>query len=258
MATPTEIVAYIGAAAWLPQIAVVIYKATIKPTVTIVPEKSADIGFTTNGPIFNLRLAVSSAKKDTIIDHVGVSIQHQNGDTHEFAWAGMKETFSEIKDRSGNTQFVEKEFSPIALVLNRLGLVERFFRFQDPTFHKETKEATRKATDLRAYLKTQKPDYHDDFLKSKEVHDVVNLTKKFFFWKTGKYTVTFHVKSPNKIVFNETKFIFELTEHQISDISKNIEQIDTEVENIIKADVENYEQKNVNWLWANSSLDRVE
>lgn len=37
--TPTEIAAYIGAAAWLPQIATLIYKRVVKPIVTIVPDK---------------------------------------------------------------------------------------------------------------------------------------------------------------------------------------------------------------------------
>lgn len=258
MANPTEIVAYIGAAAWLPQIVFAIYKASIKPKVTIVPEKSVEIGYTTNGPIFNLRLAVSAAKKDTIIDHVGVSIQHQDGEVHDFTWAGMKETFSEIKDQSGNTQSIEREFSPIALVLNRLGLTERFFRFQDPIFHSESKALTRKATDHQAYLKSNNGDYHDDLLKSKELHEIFNFSKQYFYWKAGKYTVTFSVKSPNPIVFTETKYTFELNQHEIDDLVKNIEQIKIAASNFIKSDIEEFEPEEVTWKWAGSALERVE
>lgn len=200
MATPAEIAAYVGAAAWLPQIISLGYRAAVRPKVTIVPEKQVEIGYTSFGPIFNLRLAVSAARKDTIIDHVGASIKHEDGATHEFAWAGMRETFSEIKDLSGNMQFVERDYSPIALVLSRFGVIERFFRFQVPSFHSQLKAVLRVAADHQAYLKSMKPDYHEDLLNSKEVHDVLACYEQFFFWKSGRYTVEFSVKSPGKVI----------------------------------------------------------
>ncbi len=156
MPTPAEIAAYVGAAAWLPQILAFIYRVATKARVTLVPEKQVEIGYTTFGPIFNLRLAVSAARKETIIDHVGASIHHEDGSLHEFTWAGMRETFSEIKDLSGNMQFVERDYSPIALFLNRYGLIERLFRFQGPLFRSKSMVLLRAAADCQAYLKKNK------------------------------------------------------------------------------------------------------
>ena len=57
---PEEIAAYIGAAAWLPQIAAWIYRSVIKPKLRVIPNQFAEVGFTTYGPIFNVRMASSS------------------------------------------------------------------------------------------------------------------------------------------------------------------------------------------------------
>lgn len=257
MATPTEIAAYVGAAAWLPQIGLLIYGAAIKPIVTIVPEKQLEIGYTRYGPIFNIRLAISAAKKDTIIDQVDATLHHQDGSVHEFTWAGMKETFSEIRDLSGNMQFVEREYSPIALVLNRLGLIERFFRFQDPSFHSIQKALLKEVSDYQAYLKSSKPDYHQELLDSKQIHDLLEFYKQHFFWKTGKYTVTFSVKSPNRIVFTKAVFTFDLKSYEVEDLKKNIPLLKSDMNNDIKSDIPDYKQENLKWSWTNPQLERV-
>lgn len=182
MATPSEIAAYVGAAAWLPPIIAFINTVFIKPIVTIVPEKQVEIGYTPFGPIFNLRLAISSAKKDIIIDYVSASIEHEDGSIYEFAWAGMRETFSEIKDMSGiMQQSVEREYSPIAIVLSRFGIIERFFRFQSPKYHSKRKALLRVAVDHHEYLKMIKPDYHEELINSKQVHDLLGFYNQSFF-----------------------------------------------------------------------------
>lgn len=258
MATSAEIVGYIGAAAWLPQIVAAIHKLTEKPTIAVIPEKMVEIGYTTSGPIFNLRLAVSAANKNAIIDNVAVSVQHETGDVHEFIWAGMRETFSEIKDLSGNMQFVEREYSPIALVLNRDGVIERFFRFQDPLFQSQHKQLLRGATDFEAYFKKTKKDYHQELLDSKQVHDILEFYNRYFFWKPGQYTITFSVKSPGCIVFNSSEYVFELKSYDVEDLQKNLELFRNVVDNHIRVDLEGFRPEVVKWKWASSDLERVE
>lgn len=45
-----EIVAYIGAAAWLPQIGSWIYNYYITPRVAVIPNRSIELGFTVSDP----------------------------------------------------------------------------------------------------------------------------------------------------------------------------------------------------------------
>jgi hypothetical protein len=113
--------------------------------------KKVEIGYTAFGTIFNLRPAVSAAKKETVIDYVSASIHHEEGSEHKLEWHGMREIFSQITDPSGNMGFVEREYSPIALVLYRFGIIERLFRFQDPAFHSKEKVLLKEATDYQAF-----------------------------------------------------------------------------------------------------------
>jgi hypothetical protein len=210
------------------------------------------------GPIFNLRLAVSAARKDTIIDHVGASIRHEDFATHEFAWAGMRETFSEIKDLSGNMQFVERDYRPIALVLSRFGLIERHFRFQMPSFHLKGKELLRKAADHQAYLKSTKPDYHEDLLNSKEVHDVLEFCEQFFFWKSGRYTVEFSIKSPSKTFLTKSSYVFELKPYEVEDLKKNLPLLKVEASNRVRSDLQEFKREELIWRWISTPLERIE
>jgi hypothetical protein len=65
----TDIAAYLGALAWLPQL----------PVIRIIPDRTAQIGHTIFGPIFNLRLSIDVNKKDTIVDFIGVQLRHKGG-----------------------------------------------------------------------------------------------------------------------------------------------------------------------------------
>ena len=68
--TTTDIIACLGAAAWIPQIITWGYKAITKPVLTITPDRTVSIGHTILGPIFNLRLSINVDKKDTLIDFI--------------------------------------------------------------------------------------------------------------------------------------------------------------------------------------------
>jgi len=170
----------------------------------------------------------------------------------------MRETFSEIKDQSGNMQFVEREYSPIALVLSRFGVIERLFRFQTPSFHSKHKTLLRTATDHQAYLKTTKPDYHEELLKSRQVHKVLEFYDQYFFWKSGRYTVTFSAKSPSKVILTESVYVFDLKQYEVEDLKKNLPMIKVEATNLVKSDMEGFKQEVVRWRWVSTPLERVE
>lgn len=104
-----------------------------------MPDKIVEIGFSTYGPILNLRLSINVGNKDTILSYVGTDVSHQEGDKHQLAWAGMTETFSEITNGKGDNQLVQRNYTPIAIKLGTSILTERFYRFQDKKFILENK-----------------------------------------------------------------------------------------------------------------------
>lgn len=254
--TSIEIAAYLGAAAWLPQIGVLLYKNFVNPLITIVPEKQVEIGYTTFGPILNLNLAVSNTKKESILDFVGLEIEHEDGAHHQLSWAGMKEILMEAKDSSGAQQALEREHKPIALSLSKNALTERFFRFQDMSFNSKLQELITIVKNKRAFLTKTKMEMHDDLLKTEEVHNLLEHFKTGCWWKSGKYTLKFKVSSPSSIALAKHSFSFQLDNHDIDLLSNNLKQFQIEVENEIKLGLEGFEKKPVNWLWVTPTLKK--
>ncbi|MGU3359688.1 hypothetical protein ACLBWX_05070 [Methylobacterium sp. M6A4_1b] len=88
-----DIVAYIGAAAWLPQIIGWGVKAFSKPKVRLMPDRSLSVGFTSFGPIFNLHIAFASERKDALLEELSVHLRHEAGDTRRLSWVGHAEGY---------------------------------------------------------------------------------------------------------------------------------------------------------------------
>ncbi|MEE9269388.1 MAG: hypothetical protein V3V49_03920 [Candidatus Krumholzibacteria bacterium] len=176
-----EIAAFVGAAAWLPHLITWTYKAATKPRLTIIPDKTAQIGFTTLGPILNVRLALVVESKDVIVTKLFVKLRHETGEQREFSWRGMTETLSAIRDRSGIQQgSFEKDQAAIALKVSTSTLVEMFFRFREEKFSEHVDPLFQEALRHKNYLESQKTDYHDDFLKSEKYFALVNAHKELF------------------------------------------------------------------------------
>jgi hypothetical protein len=128
---PEEIAAYIGAAAWVPQIVAWIYRAVVKPNLRAIPNLTAEIGFTSLGPVFNVRMAFIVEKRDLIIDGIELVVRHEDGEEKMFRWAGLAETFSEITDSAGNKQIVSKDQTPIAIKAVKESVLDKFVPFKN-------------------------------------------------------------------------------------------------------------------------------
>jgi hypothetical protein len=94
--TPAEIAAFIGAAAWLPQIGQWTYGWVAKPALRVSSGTKVELGYQIGyGPIVNMTLAISTSRKDAIIEKMVVEAKHEKGDTHTFTWVALNENFSD-------------------------------------------------------------------------------------------------------------------------------------------------------------------
>ncbi|GAB6145305.1 hypothetical protein [Desulfocicer niacini] len=253
---PTDIAAYIGAAAWLPQIISWIYKAYVTPQITISPDKFLEIGFTSYGPIFNIRLALSADRKSAIIDSFVVELTHEDGDSRILRWSGMNETFSEVTDSMGNRQVISKDQPAIALKIGTESLLEKFVRFQEPRFFDRIRSHLDEVTNHFDFLKKTNDDYVNEILKSKQFHDLSETRKKAFWWRPGKYKATFKIGSPKKINLTHGTFSFTLTTIDIDKLKKNLETLDIELKNVINSNLPDHTPLPVNWNWANVEFNK--
>lgn len=257
--TPTEIAAYIGAAAWLPQIATWIYRKVVQPFVTVVPDKYAEVGFTSLGPIFNMRMAFSAENKDLIVDGFELLLRHSDGETHTLRWAGLNETFSEITDAAGNRQVIGRDQTPIALKIGTESLIEKFVRFQEPRYHETDRPVMLNLVSHFNFLKrSNQADYVARTLSSEELFSVLETRRKAFWWKPGQYQITLKLSSPKKFKLKHSEFHFELTSIDIDHLKGNVSALDSELRNVISSNLPDFKAQDVNWNWANVDVRKSE
>lgn len=252
-----EIAAYVGAAAWLPQIAGIIYRRIVQPEVSITPGQYGEAGFTSFGPIFNLQLLFSVEKKDIVLDGLEMILQHTDGDLHILRWAGIGETFSEITDAAGNRQIVKRDQTPIAIKIGTESLIEKFVRFQEPKYHEIDRPMMANLLEHCSYLKQTNPtSYVEKALESKELFALIEARKKSFWWKPGTYEVTLKPSSPKKFKLANSNFTFKLTKIDIDFLKRNLSLLDIYLKNVISSSTPNFEFQPLNWNWANVDIDR--
>lgn len=252
MPSPAEIAAYVGAAAWLPQIGAWIYRVLIRPVVRIIPERQVQIGYTTYGPIFNIRMAIAADRRDAVIEHLEVRLTHEQGDTHAFSWASFSETFSEISDTQGNRQKVERDQPAIALKVSTALLLDKFVRFQDAGYHDRHRAPIDSAVAHQTFLRANESDaaaVGRALLASKEFHALLEFYRSEFWWKPGRYNATFAIKSSNKARLERDSFRFILAQHDVDSLRKNVGLMDANYSNIVMAGTPGYEPKQVGWNW---------
>lgn len=254
----TEIAAYLGAMAWIPQLLKWGYRAVTKPVITITPEKNASISFNAFGPVFNLRLSINVDRKDTVIDFIGIKLIHEDGATHNLEWSGMTEFFSEVKNDKGESQIVQRDVVPISVKLSTLSIIERYFRFHDAAFADSNKIKLDELTEHQMYMKKNDPNYHDAFLKSKNFEDYLKFFREQFWWKAGKYTVRFIVRSPAKIKVTAESFEFRLTQDNVDSLKNNLNEIRNPIENYIKKGVQGFVEHPFPIIsWINPALRKI-
>lgn len=252
--SPADIAAYIGAAAWLPQIGTWVYRLAFAPVVSIIPERRVEIGFTGFGPIFNLRLGMTVNRHDIVITGLEATLIHEDGDKHPLVWVGMRENLGEISDPAGNRGAMEKEHPAIAVKLSTTSLVERFVRFQEPKFHAVLYTRMADAGTHMDFLRKSSKTFRQDFLASRQLHDLIQHYRDSFWWKAGRYFLDFDIVSAERGRLETDRLWFRLTPLDVDGLKANLEQVPAEIENLVNADNPDYQKKPIDWQWRSLAL----
>lgn len=256
---PEEIAAYIGAAAWVPVVIAWLNRVFTKPKLRIVPDQQFELGFTSLGPIFNLRLALFVENRAIVIDDVKFEVRHSDGETHTFSWAGIAEKFSEIHDiGSGRKQIISRDQTPIAIKVFTQSVFEKSLRFLDLKYIEADKTVGAPLLDQFAFLKAQHPDtYVAQALASQELHNFIASRQAFFGWKPGTYTVTMKISSPQRFKFKVDTFSFSLSASDVILLKQNINFIDVDMKNTINSNTPGSVATEFQWQWVNPKIERT-
>lgn len=247
--TPEQLAAYIGAAAWAPQIATWIYNAVAKPKLTIVSASTVEIGFTFFGPILNTTLAISSERRDALIEGLTLHITHERGEKRQLIWRHLSENQQQLRDAQGNISQFIKNNPAVALKVSTLALTEKTVGFQDPDYEVAYRASARRIADQFSHLTAQNDNATAlaALLRSLEFEQVQRAFENYMYWKAGRYEFALlaqiaGVKKPHEQLFTVT-----LLESDIATLRRNLELLVPYVRSSLSTDPA--DQKLINWNW---------
>ncbi|MGH8373126.1 MAG: hypothetical protein ACRETO_10385 [Gammaproteobacteria bacterium] len=250
-------VAIIGALAWLPPILGYFRAWLTKPKVRILTNPAPELGFSTYGPILNMRIAFIVERKDIVISGLKMKVRHESGSEQEFVWQGIVQALGRLNNQQiGNMPF-ERESSVLAIKAKTSDVEERFVRFQDADFLDGKQDLDNKVASKIMYLKRQKNEVDlKALLKSDEMTDLYNFVKRSFSWKEGSYHIEFNIESPQEYDLIGNSYSFLLNQIDIEELEKNHELIELDYRYRVIPRSEG--EPELAWAWRNPKLTSID
>jgi len=247
-------VAIVGAAAWAPQIISWIYKFFTKPTLSIYLHSEPEVGYTSLGPIFNIRCALLSKHKDAVLNKFSVILRHESGASSTFNWAGLSEDVSELENPMGPPVSIKKTSLPLVVKVLHTGVAQMSVRFLHEPFKSNMKNVLDPALKRFNFLKTSDKlnteAEIEALVSEQQFNDIVNTFGSEFIWRIGKYTVTFEFDSPNKYRYKKNEYTFELKHEDIEELKKNLGNMRLNLIQTAKLKIiPDYKEEPLNWVW---------
>ena len=246
-----DIIAILGALAWLPQIFSWIYNWLKKPKISIYHDGEAEVGYIKNGNAFNLRFSFLARDKHALIDDIELHLTDKDGARHILKWMWYSETFYELQGPAGNSTMAKQQ-NAIAINAFRDVLIEKFIGFQSVAFLDKRKLLAYKLTTLVENQKTNGAVDMDAVKRSHEYNELIRLYKNSLLWKAGEYSAIakIHIADTNETI--EHTFSFRLSELEIDTLNKNIEFAKSVVDCEF---IDTSQQLAGTWLWAKPTIN---
>jgi len=256
----TEIAAFIGAAAWLPQIASWIYKKYSKPIIKLILNPKLELGYTALGPIISFTCSISSSKKDALIEKITLKVSHEKGDTRTLTWKFLNEIQQQIRSYTGETAEVSKNQPAVALKVPTITLVEKIIVFQDLDFEEKSKIKGDKVVETYNFLKTQNTDAEarEKLIHTKEYEDLLDFFENYMYWQEGCYFIEVIVKEVTLRNSFIEKFRFSLSKIDIDSLNHNKTVLEKVFPVLINLPSEKDKKIEFpSWNWVNPTVEKT-
>jgi hypothetical protein len=224
--SPAELAAYIGAAAWLPQIAQWIAKLVTKPKLKLMLAPTVSLGYTNEGPWINLTVALSAERQDALITNITVRVIHERGEERLLTWRVIRETYFDIQSPTGESIRFDKRQPALALKVSIEILVEKVIAFLDDTFKAQSQDVLARLLEHGQYLKEQVDKTGEGLVKSKEFVQAQDFFKNNLFWKEGKYTFEIDIFELKRRSPYRERFTLLLTKPDVERLKVNLNSIE--------------------------------
>jgi len=252
--------AIIGAGAWIPHIINFLYKKFVKPKLNFIPEPNIEVGYSFFGPMLNPTFAISTARKDALIEKIRIRIVHgPTKEEHEFIWQFLDERGFEGTSSKGEKVELRKTQSAIALKIGLVGLIERKIAFNDISFLQKRLELENSLYEQEDLLRRTRPqECPACIFQTREYIELIDFLKAAFCWKEGEYKLSLYVHEISSRKPHLEKFSFNLRKRDIDRLERNIET----AQSFIKSSVELRTGAISTvpyffWNWAYPSVNRI-
>src|SRR3569833_369141 len=212
--TWVQIIAVIGACAWLPPINQLLINIFKRPKLTIFPHRTFELGYTTNGPIINLSIALSAENTECLVTNVEIELEGPNRAQYNLAWQWIEEKLYEIDYSELGTTPVRKQQNAIAIKVLKENLVEKTIGFHEISFKSSYDQSFRSTTQHYELLVGNNQDTNS--LRASNEYDTFrNLLENSLIWHEGTYKAKIKVNVLNIPQPYVKKFEFSLTAREI-------------------------------------------
>lgn len=249
-----KLLSILGALAWLPSIIEMIKNWLTKPLLSIIPDRTVEIGYTANGHVVNVRLAFTTEKKEALIRSITLSLKHENQDTHAFQWEWFEEELMQIETLDSGSIPYKKNQKAIAIKVLVDNLIEKKVGFHETEFKKKYNLKLKELRDTFHNWMTQERDL-EELKVTNEYTAFQDLIRNSFSWRVGVYTASIKVFTDNvNVATAQTTIQFSLTSLDLKNLRHNIESTQEYIENsFVVLDSE----FRTNWNWVYSEIHEI-
>jgi len=249
----SDIVALVGAFAWLPHI----WRYFQKPKTTPIAGGQVEIGFSTLGPLFNPKIAFRVENRVALVTGIEFKLLHERGQCTTFRCSQLVEYGAQTESTSGEKAVHQRQQDVVALVLNPMSIVERKVNSRELGCLARLETLN---IDLgRAIDRTRRTDpaWIDDLVRTGEYAAVAKLLEDSFVWQAGNYKVECSVHVAGQPQPAKCKFQFVLGDGSATKLKENLEIIRENFRlSYLPPDPANPQKpKDLNWFYAYVFVD---
>jgi len=239
-----NILAILGALAWMPFIIQLIREKIKKPKLKIFSENQIEIGYTSLGPILNIDLAFLAQNKSALVDKITLELIHKSQERQNFVWIWFEESLLQMELPKTPIKY-KKNQKAIALNVQLDTLIEKKIGFQSALFKSESEKIIKNLYEDRLNLGNSGKNIEE--IKSySNYNNAMDYAGNSFPWKIGVYKANFTVHiSETNISFSHS-FNFEISNLDVKVLHKNIDIIKASFEN---AFIKQNEELTPEWEW---------
>ncbi|TGL16857.1 hypothetical protein EHQ42_10645 [Leptospira levettii] len=216
------IISIFGALAWIPHLWGYIQKKFIRSKIQIFPNKEIVLGYTQDGPVISLSIAILCESKNILIKNISVTLIHESMQRTDFSWEMIEEELMDLSIPGAGSLNNSRNNQAIVLRIDQDDLIERRYWFNSSKYISGYGKILYSFRE--SYLNHINSNNNQDLkqLKSSiEYNNLLEFSKNEFSWKGGKYSGIIRIRAADEQEFTHDLEFF-LTKIDQKELEQNI------------------------------------